>query len=223
MEQFFYLHDVNFWLSCFGPSFRYNLVTIGVLEFVVVIDVYAQPTREKIKFYRTASEVILQRCPLGRDGQMEGPDGLRRGRTEPCWSGRPCLWIGNGGEQGLPVREDDVCRDGAQVLEEAVLGAAGGHGSAPREDAQVGGGVEGEGTVKRLGSSRHGHLGDGIDFGFEQLAEAGTEFTVAQRTWSRRSVPRRDHRICCALVMRRLTRKLAVPSVIDVPTRRPAR
>src|SRR3954469_4796611 len=51
----FYLHDVNFWLSCFGPSFRYNLVTIGVLEFVVVIDVYAQPTREKIKFYRTAS------------------------------------------------------------------------------------------------------------------------------------------------------------------------
>src|SRR3954471_1555940 len=56
MEQFFYLHDVNFWLSCFGPSFRCNLVTIGVLEFVVVIDVYAQPTREKIKFYRTASE-----------------------------------------------------------------------------------------------------------------------------------------------------------------------
>jgi hypothetical protein len=42
-------------LSCFGPSFRYNLVTIGVLEFVVVIDVYTQPTREKIKFYRTAS------------------------------------------------------------------------------------------------------------------------------------------------------------------------
>src|SRR3954449_13440852 len=55
----FYLHDVNFWLSFFGPSFRYNLVTIGVLEFVVVIDVYAQPTREKIKFYRTASYTIL--------------------------------------------------------------------------------------------------------------------------------------------------------------------
>src|SRR4051812_18597984 len=52
----FYLHDVNFWLPFFGPSFRYNLVTIGVLEFVVVIDVYAQPTREKIKFYRTASK-----------------------------------------------------------------------------------------------------------------------------------------------------------------------
>ena len=33
----------------------------------------------------------------------------------------------------------------------------------------------------------------------------------------------RDHRICCDLFMRRLTRKFAVPSVIDVPTRRPAR
>ena len=41
--------------------------------------------------------------------------------------------------------------------------------------------------------------------------------------WNRRSAPRRDHRICCDLFMRRLTRKLAVPSVIDVPTRRPAR
>ena len=45
----------------------------------------------------------------------------------------------------------------------------------------------------------------------------------AQRTWSRRSAPRRDHRICCDLFMRRLTRKLAVPSVSDVPTRKPAR
>ena len=45
----------------------------------------------------------------------------------------------------------------------------------------------------------------------------------AERTWSRRSAPRRDQRICCDLFMRRLTRKLAVPSVIDVPTRRPAR
>src|SRR5215218_6050892 len=46
---------------------------------------------------------------------------------------------------------------------------------------------------------------------------------TAQRTWSRRSAPLRDHRICWDLFMRRLTRKLAVPSVIDVPTRRPAR
>ena len=45
-------------LGCciFSLSFHYNLAPIGVLEFVVVIDVYAQPTREKIKFYRTASE-----------------------------------------------------------------------------------------------------------------------------------------------------------------------
>jgi len=46
---------------------------------------------------------------------------------------------------------------------------------------------------------------------------------MAQRTWSSRSAPRRDQRICCDLAMRRLTRKLAVPSVSDVPTRRPAR
>src|SRR4051812_15704490 len=67
----FYLHDVNFWLSCFGPSFRYNLVTIGVLEFVVVIDVYAQPTREKIKFYRTASKSIPDRV-AGADRVFHG-------------------------------------------------------------------------------------------------------------------------------------------------------
>jgi putative hemolysin len=41
--------------------------------------------------------------------------------------------------------------------------------------------------------------------------------------WSRRSAPLRDHRIGWDLVMRRLTRKLAVPSVTDVPTRRPVR
>src|SRR3954468_21144610 len=35
--------------------------------------------------------------------------------------------------------------------------------------------------------------------------------------------PRRDHRIGCDLFMRRLTKKLAVPSVSDVPTREPAR
>jgi CRP-like cAMP-binding protein len=45
----------------------------------------------------------------------------------------------------------------------------------------------------------------------------------AQRTWSRRSAPLRDQRICCDLFIRRLTRKLAVPSVSDVPTGRPAR
>jgi hypothetical protein len=41
--------------SIFSLLFQYHLATIGALEFVVVIDVYAQPTREKIKFYWTAS------------------------------------------------------------------------------------------------------------------------------------------------------------------------
>ena len=49
-------HDCRY----FGFSFQYNLVTIGVLEFLVVIDVYAQPAREKIKFYRTASKAIQE-------------------------------------------------------------------------------------------------------------------------------------------------------------------
>src|SRR5690349_553536 len=49
--------------------------------------------------------------------------------------------------------------------------------------------------------------------------EPSLPLMTAQRTWSRRSAPRRDQRICCALFRRRLTRKLAVPSVIDVPTR----
>jgi hypothetical protein len=34
------------------------------------------------------------------------------------------------------------------------------------------------GPSRDWGSSSHGHIGDGIDFGFEQLTEAGTEFTV---------------------------------------------
>src|SRR5690349_7268543 len=49
--------------------------------------------------------------------------------------------------------------------------------------------------------------------------EPSLPLTTAPRTWSRRSAPRRDQRICCSLFMRRLTRKLAVPSVIEVPTR----
>jgi hypothetical protein len=46
---------------------------------------------------------------------------------------------------------------------------------------------------------------------------------TAPRTWSRRSAPRRDQRIGWDLLLRRLTRTLAVPSVMEVPTRRPAR
>ena len=55
----FNLHPISSRLSYFGFSFQYSLVTIGVLEFVVVIDVYAQPAREKIKFYRTASNITV--------------------------------------------------------------------------------------------------------------------------------------------------------------------
>src|SRR5690349_24181508 len=45
-------------------------------------------------------------------------------------------------------------------------------------------------------------------------------YTTLFRSCSRRSAPRRDQRICCDLFIRRITRKLAVPSVIAVPTRR---
>jgi len=57
----FNLQAASSGLSYFGFSFQYNLVTIGVPEFVVVIDVYAQPAREKIKFYRTVSEIAQGR------------------------------------------------------------------------------------------------------------------------------------------------------------------
>ena len=54
-------------------------------------------------------------------------------------------------------------------------------------------------------------------------AEPKVPLYTAQRTCSRRSAPRRVQRICCDLFIRRFTRKLAVPSVMAVPTRRPAR
>ena len=60
-------------------------------------------------------------------------------------SRRPRLGIGDGVEEMRPIVEDDVGGDGAQVLEEAVSGAARGEGGAPGEDAELGDGVEGEG------------------------------------------------------------------------------
>lgn len=39
--------------------------------------------------------------------------------------------------------------------------------------------------------------------------EPSLPLIMAQRTWSRRSAPRHDQRICCDLFMRRLTRTLA--------------
>jgi hypothetical protein len=44
-------------LFYFSLSFQYKLATIGVLKFLVVIYLYGQPVREKIKFYRTASQL----------------------------------------------------------------------------------------------------------------------------------------------------------------------
>ena len=43
----FNLNANSSWLLYFSLSFQYNLATIGVLKFVIVIDVYAQPARDK--------------------------------------------------------------------------------------------------------------------------------------------------------------------------------
>jgi hypothetical protein len=55
----FNLRSINFLLFYFSLSFQYKLATIGVLKFLVVIYLYGQPVREKIKFYRTASKRAL--------------------------------------------------------------------------------------------------------------------------------------------------------------------
>ena len=54
------------------------------------------------------------------------------------------------------------------------------------------------GRTRSWGSGSPGQVGDGIDFGIEQRFEAGSELAVedSARTWSRRSAPLRDHRIC---------------------------
>jgi len=63
--------------------------------------------------------------------------------------------------------------------------------------------------------------------GDEALPEAGAKRAVVDGAADLEqpvgAAPRRDQRICCDLFMRRLTRKLAVPSVNAVPTRSPAR
>jgi hypothetical protein len=60
--------------------------------------------------------------------------------------------------------------------------------------------------------------------GLEYLSEAGAERAIidSEANVERRSAPLRDQRICCDLLIRRFTRKLADPSVIAVPTRNPA-
>src|SRR3954451_10446459 len=59
----------------------------------------------------------------------------------------------------------------------------------------------------------------------EFLPEAGAERAVVESAadLEQQIGPRRVQRICCALTMRRFTRKLAVPSVSAVLTRCPAR
>jgi hypothetical protein len=83
-----------------------------------------------------------------------------------------------------------------------------------------------DGTVQALGGScRFGkgqiYIGDPVKAMIEPRAERAVVDCTG--TWSSRSAPRRDHRIFCDLFMRRFTRKFAVPSVIDVPPRSPAR
>jgi hypothetical protein len=50
--------------------------------------------------------------------------------------------------------------------------------------------------------------------------EPSAPLQTARWTWSSRSAPRRDQRICCDLAMRRLTRKLAVHAVFASDQRR---
>jgi hypothetical protein len=90
-------------------------------------------------------EVILLRYPSGQHGVIEGQGELLARSDEPCRSGRLGLRVSDGSQQGVPVREDDVGGDGAQMLEEAVLGAAGGDDGAPGEDTEIGDGVKREG------------------------------------------------------------------------------
>jgi hypothetical protein len=50
---------------------------------------------------------------------MDCEEDLRARSGAAYRSGRPFLRVGDDGEQGLPIWEDDVCRDRAQMLEEA--------------------------------------------------------------------------------------------------------
>ena len=78
----------------------------------------------------------------------------------------------------------------------------------------------GIGRIMPLGKGQI-YIGDPVKAMIEPRAERAVVDCTG--TWSSRSAPRRDHRIFCDLFMRRFTRKFAVPSVIDVPPRSPAR
>jgi hypothetical protein len=75
------------------------------------------------------------------------------------------------------------------------------------------------------GSGRHGQVGLGIDFGLEQVTEAGAELAVengaADLEQEIGAAAGPSHLL--GFVHAAVDRKLAVPSVSAVPTRRPAR
>src|SRR5208282_1841038 len=52
---------------------------------------------------------------------------------------------GDGLKQVVPVLEDHVGRDGAQMLEEAVFGATRDDGGSPGKNGEISGGMEGKG------------------------------------------------------------------------------
>ena len=90
----FNLHATSFWLFYLNILFQFNLTTIVVLEFMVVIDVYAQPTREKIKFYRTASH--CGRGTRSKGGPQTG--GHRRQAEASAHADDPGLQRSRGGD-----------------------------------------------------------------------------------------------------------------------------
>jgi hypothetical protein len=58
-----------------------------------------------------------------------------------------------------PVLEDDISRDGSQVLEEAISRTARDNGGTPGEDAKISGGVECEGKqIEGDENARQGFL-----------------------------------------------------------------
>jgi hypothetical protein len=65
----------------------------------------------------------------------------------------------------------------------------------------------------------------GIGDPVKSMSKPGTERAVVgrERTWSRRSAPFRDQSHLLGLVHAPVDQEVRCPSVIDVPTRRPAR
>ena len=76
------------------------------------------------------------------------------------------------------------------------------------------------------GSCRVGEPRVLVGMRLKSVAQSRAERSIVDRAANLKQeiqTPLRDQRICCDLFIRRLTRKYAVPSVIEVPTRRPRR